>query len=92
LWPFVALAAGAMHTRAQGRTDAVTEGRTVDQWSLLFDGSVGAGLRIHGRYHLTLAAHAQWAEPYVVIHMADAVGATTGRPNLALTLTLGAWL
>lgn len=92
LWPFVALAGGAMHTSVEGRTDAVTEGRAVDQWSLLFDASLGAGLRITPRTFITLAAHVHWAQPYVAIHMVDAVGATTGRPNLALTLTLGAWL
>ena len=91
-WPLVALAAGGMHTSAAGQTDAVTEGRTTDQWSFLVDGSLGAGLQVYRRYYLTLAAHVQWAEPYVVIHSTDAVAATTGRPNLGLTLTVGAWL
>ena len=43
-------------------------------------------------YHVTFAAHVQLAEPYVAIHVLDTVVATTGRPNLLLTLTLGAWL
>jgi hypothetical protein len=92
LWPYVALAAGGMHTSAQGEADAVTEGRSVDQWSFLVDGSLGAGLRVYRRYYVTLAAHVQWAEPYVVIHAVDAGVTTTGRPNLAVTLTVGAWL
>jgi hypothetical protein len=92
LWPFVALAVGGMHTSVEGRTDPFIEGHTVDQWSFLFDGSLGAGLRIYRRYYVSLAAHVQWAEPFVIIHMDDAVRATTGRPNLALTLTVGAWL
>ena len=92
LWPFFALAAGGVHTSAEGQSDAVTEGRTVDQWSFLLDGSLGAGLRVYGRFYVTLAAHVQWAEPYVAIHMGEAVAATTGRPNLELTLTVGAWL
>jgi hypothetical protein len=58
----------------------------------LIDVSVGAGLRLRGRSYVTLAAHAQVAEPYVAIHIVDKVGATSGRPNLLLTLTLGAWL
>jgi hypothetical protein len=92
LWPFFALAAGGIHTSAEGQADAVTQGRTVAQWSFLLDGSLGAGLRIYHPYYMTLAAHVQWVEPYVAIHIADAVGATTGRPNLVLTLTVGAWL
>jgi hypothetical protein len=92
LWPFFALAAGGVRTSAEGQADAVTEGRTVDQWSFLLDGSLGAGRRVYRRTYVTLAAHVQWAEPYVVIHSAHAVAATTGRPNLVLTLTVGAWL
>ncbi len=67
-------------------------GHRVDQWSFLLDGSLGAGLRLYRRYYLTLAAHVQMAEPYVAIHFVDAVVATSGRPNLLLTLTVGAWL
>ena len=92
LWPFVALAAGALHTSVEGQSGVTVEGRTVDQWSFLLDAGLGAGLRLHGRYYLTLAAHVHLAEPYVAIHPLDAASATTGRPNLLLTLTVGAWL
>jgi hypothetical protein len=92
LWPFLALAGGVLHTSATGQTEVTTLGRTVDQWSLLLDGSLGAGLRLYRRTYLTLATHAHIAQPYVAIHIVDAVGATTGRPNLLLTLTLGVWL
>jgi hypothetical protein len=40
---------------------------------------------------MTPTAHVQLAEPYVIIHIGDAV-ATTGRLNLGLSLTVGAWL
>jgi hypothetical protein len=53
---------------------------------------VGAGLRLSQRTFLTLAAHGQVAQPYVAVHIVDAVAATSGRPNLLLTLTLGARL
>ena len=43
-------------------------------------------------YHLTLAAHVQVAEPYIAIHVVDTLVATSGRPNVLLSLTLGAWL
>ena len=41
---------------------------------------------------LSLAAHAQLAEPYVAVRFVDTVVATSARPNLLLTLTVGAWL
>jgi hypothetical protein len=91
LRPFLALAAGALRTSVEGKTGAATEGRTVRQWSLLLDGSLGAELRVYHSYYVTLAAHVQLAEPYVIIHIAEAVGATSGRPNLAVSLTVGAW-
>ena len=92
LWPFFALAAGALHTSIAGQSGVTVEGHTVDQWSFLLDAGLGAGLRLHGRYYLTLAAHVHLAEPYVAIHLLDSASATTGRPNLLLALTVGAWL
>lgn len=92
LRPFFALAAGVLHTSVEGQPGLGAETHAVDQWSFLLDGSLGAGVRLYRRYYLTLAAHVQMAEPYVAIHFVDAVVATSGRPNLLLTLTLGAWL
>ena len=37
-------------------------------------------------------AHAQLAEPYPAVRFVGAVVATSARPNLLLTLTIGAWL
>ena len=91
-WPFLGLAAGLLHTSIAGQAGVGMEGHTMDRWSFLLDASVGAGLRLSSRYYLTLAAHVQVANPYVAIHLADVVGATTGRPNLLMTLTIGAWL
>jgi hypothetical protein len=92
LWPFFGLAAGALRTSVEGQAGQGTGGHTAERWSGLIDASLGAGLRLVGRSYLTLAAHAQVAEPYVAIHIVDTVGATSGRPNLLLTLTVGAWL
>jgi hypothetical protein len=92
LWPFVALTAGMLHTSVEGQSGVTTEGHTVEQWSFLLDSSLGAGLRLYRRYYVTLAAHVHVAEPYVAIHFVDAAVATSGRPNLLLTLTVGAWL
>jgi hypothetical protein len=91
VWPFFALAAGVLHTSVEGQPGLGPEAHKVDRWSFLLDGSLGAGLRLYRRYHLTLAAHVQMAEPYVAIHFVDAVVATSGRPNLLLTLTVGVW-
>ncbi|HEX7599084.1 MAG TPA: hypothetical protein VF518_12785, partial [Polyangia bacterium] len=92
LQPFIGLAAGALRTAVAGQDGLSTGDHAAARWSGLIDVSVGTGLRLFGRWHLTLAAHAQLAEPYVAIHVVDRVGATSGRPNLGLTLTVGAWL
>jgi hypothetical protein len=92
LQPWVALSAGVLHTAVEGQADSPRQGHAVGQWSFLLDAGLGAGLRLYGSYTLTLAVHAQMAEPYVAIHLVDSVVATTGRPNLAVTLTVGAWL
>jgi hypothetical protein len=92
LWPFVSLSAGALRTSLSGQSGVLTQGHSLGQWSLLVDGAVGTGLRLSQRTFLTLAAHLQVAQPYVVVHILDSVAATSGRPNLLFTLTLGAWL
>ena len=92
LQPFLALSAGVLRTSVEGRADLPKQGHSADQWSFLLDGSLGAELRLGGRFYAALAAHAQVAEPYVAIHFMDAVVATSGRPNFLLTLTVGAWL
>ena len=90
--PFAALSAGALHTTVEGRADAPNQGRVVDQWSFLVDVGLGAQLRLPDRFYLSLAAHAQLAEPYVGVRFVGAVVATAARPNLLVTLTIGAWL
>jgi hypothetical protein len=90
--PLFALSAGVLRTAVDGAADAPADAHFVERWSFLLDGSLGARLNLPGRYHLTLAAHVQLAEPYVAIHFVDALVATSGRPNLLLSLTIGAWL
>ncbi len=92
LWPFLGLAAGALRTSVEGQTGWSTGGGTPERWSGVVDVSLGAGIRLYGRLYVSFAAHVQVAEPYVAVHIADTVGATSGRPNLLLTLTVGAWL
>jgi hypothetical protein len=92
LWPLFGIAAGVLRTSIEGQTGPGTGGHTAERWSALLDVALGAGLRLGDRFYLTLAAHAQVAEPYVAIHIVHEVGATSGRPNLLLTLTVGAWL
>jgi hypothetical protein len=46
-------------------------------------------LPLSDRLYLTLATHVHWAEPSISVYIVDDEVATTGRPNLALTLTLG---
>jgi len=92
LWPYCSAAVGVLHTGLDGQALPPGLGRAVDQWSFLLDGGLGAGLRITDNYFLSLGAHLHLAAPYVAIHFADTLAATSGRPNLLLTLTLGAWL
>jgi hypothetical protein len=92
LWPFFSLSVGVLHTSIEGQATSPNDAYSADQWSFLVDGGIGTGLRLSGRYYMTLAVHVQIAAPYVAIHLADTVGATSGRPNLLLTFTLGAWL
>jgi hypothetical protein len=92
LEPFVALSAGALHTAVEGQANSPDQGRVAAQWSFLVDGAVGVRLQVHDRFYLTLAAHAQIAEPYLAVRFLDAVVATSGRPNLLVALAIGAWL
>ena len=92
LRPFAALAAGALRTSVEGRADNPNQGRAVEQWSFLVDAGVGSQLRLPDRFYLSLAAHAQLAEPYLAVRFVETVVATSARPNLLLTLTIGAWL
>jgi hypothetical protein len=92
LRPFIALSAGVLRSSVEGQANTPYQGHAVRQWSFLLDASLGARLRLSGRYDATLAAHVQVAAPYVAIHFMDDVVATSGRPNLLLTLTVGAWL
>ena len=92
LQPFVTLSGGVLRTSVEGQAGSPKQGHSEDRWSFLLDGSLGAEMRLGGRYSAALAAHVQVAAPYVAIHFMDEVVATSGRPNLLLTLTVGAWL
>ena len=91
-WPFFSIAAGALHTSVNGQAGLDMSTHVVDQWSVLMDAGLGATMRVYRSYHLSLSGHVQLAQPYVAIHFGEPVTATTGRPNLLLTLAVGAWL
>ena len=88
----LSVSAGALRTALEGQATAPAQGHSVEHWSLLLEASTGARLRVSKRYYLTLAFHAQLAQPQVVVHFADEAVATSGRPNLLLSITAGAWL
>ena len=93
LRPFLAVSAGVLHTSVDGRADSsANRGRSVTQWSFLVDAGLGLSLQLRDRFYLALAGHAQMAEPYPAVRFVDEVVATSGRPNLLSTLTVGAWL
>jgi hypothetical protein len=81
-----------LRTAIDGQAEAPAEAHVVEHWSFLLDGSAGARVRLPGQTFFTLALHVQVAAPYVAVHIADTLVATTGRPNVLLTLTVGAWL
>jgi hypothetical protein len=91
LRPFVSLSAGVLHTSSEGRADRPLRAQRAEQWSFLLDGGFGVGAPLRDHFYLSLAAHAQVAEPYPAIRFAGSVVATGARPNILLTLTIGAW-
>ncbi|HEY5955970.1 MAG TPA: hypothetical protein VIV60_05430 [Polyangiaceae bacterium] len=91
-WPFFSLAVGAMHTSVEGQPGSAMDSHIANQWSLLTDAGLGAMMRFYRFYHLALSGHVQVAEPRITIHFGEPAAATTGRPNLLLTLGVGAWL
>jgi hypothetical protein len=91
-WPLFSVAAGALHTSVDGQRGVDMDAHSVDQWSVLAEAGLGLALRLSHFYQLTVSAHAQVMHPYLTIHFGDPVAATAGRPNLLLTLTVGAWL
>ncbi|HEX5098210.1 MAG TPA: hypothetical protein VFV94_01865 [Polyangiaceae bacterium] len=90
--PLFALSVGALGTTLNGRALPPNVAHDVTQWTAVADGGAGLRLRPSERFYLTLAGHVQLTQPYVAIHFVDTLVATTGRPNLLLTFTLGAWL
>jgi hypothetical protein len=90
--PFAAVAVGASRTSLAGDAKPPALGHTVEQWSFVLESSLGARLRLRGPFYFTLAGQAHVTEPYVSIHLSDSVVASSGRPNLLLALTAGAWL
>jgi len=92
LRPFASLSAGVLRTSVEGRPEASDVGHVVAQWSFLVDASAGGQLRLPDRFYLSAAAHAQLAQPYLAVRFFETPVATSGRPNLLLTLTIGAWL
>lgn len=89
--PLAALSLGALHTAVDGQAEPPWTAHYVDQWSLLLDVSVGATFQLSRRYAMVLAGHAQLAQPYVAIHVGDQRVASSGRPNLLVSVTFGVW-
>jgi len=92
LRPSLSLAAGVLHTRAEGQSDSLSRGQKASLWSFMLDGGVGIGLVLADRFEVDVAAHAQIADPYPAIRFDRAIVATSNHPSLLLTLTVGAWL
>jgi hypothetical protein len=90
--PNVGLAMGFLRTAVEGHAAPPKQGHALEKWSLLLDGSLGTAFDLTRRYYLTLAMHVQVAEPYVAVRFVDETVASSGRPNVLLTCSLGGWL
>lgn len=90
--PFIAFSVGGLRTSVAGRANPPNEGHAVGQWSFLVDLGFGVAIHLPDRFYLSFGADAQLAEPYVRLRFADAIVATSARPNLLVTATVGAWL
>jgi hypothetical protein len=91
LRPVATLSAGVLHTSVEGRADEPNQSHVLTQWSFLVEAGAGAVWHLHDRFTVSLAIHAQLAAPYVAVRFLDTEVATSARPNLLLTLTVGAW-
>jgi hypothetical protein len=89
--PFVSVALGVERTSLSGDAVAPSVFHSVSSTGLLLEGGVGIAFRLSTSYFLSFGAHVQVIEPRPVIHFADEVVARSGRPNVALDLTLGLW-
>jgi hypothetical protein len=92
LRPFAALSTGVLRTSVEGRAEAPNRGHTAGEWSFLLQAGLGTMVRLPDRFYLSLAAQVQVMEPYPVVRFVETVVATSGRPNLLLSLSIGAWL
>jgi hypothetical protein len=92
LRPTFSLSAGVLHTRAEGQADLPQHGRDAALWSFLLDGGVGIGLALGERFEVAFATHAQVAVPSPTLRFDRSAVATSTRPSLLFTVTIGAWL
>ncbi|HKQ69005.1 MAG TPA: hypothetical protein VJT73_06690 [Polyangiaceae bacterium] len=89
--PYAAVGVGAHHLDVQGSAAIGYLGYDESLWSGL--GSVGGGVSLrHDRFFASLEAAAFFVVPSPVIRMGDGESARLGRPSVASSLTLGAWL
>jgi len=86
------LSAGALRTAAEGQANPPLQAHAVARWSLLLAASAGVRVRLTERAHLSLMAELQLADPYPEVRVVNDTVATTGRPNLVVSLALGEWL
>jgi hypothetical protein len=89
--PMVGLATGVLRTAIEGDARPPALAHRARSVAFLLEASAGARVAIGSRYFVTLSGQVQLTEPSAEIVVVDVVAATTGRPNLLVTLTAGAW-
>lgn len=92
LEPFMAVAVGAQYSSIEGRAEAPLQVHDTQRWVGLSELSLGAMVPLSPRYYLTIAGHAQFTAPSIVVHVLDDVAAVSGRPNWGGSFAAGVWL
>jgi hypothetical protein len=87
-----ALAAGALHTSAEGKADLPYRAQKSSLWSAIFDAGLGLDVALSSRLGLRFESHALIAEPYPVVRFGQQEYAHGGVPSLFETATLRGWL
>lgn len=92
LEPFLSLGAGATHVSAQGQATWPYQGQTAALWAAVADAGVGVRVPLGERLQLAGELHGQGSYPYPVVRFLEATLARGGRPTVAATLSVVAWM
>ncbi len=91
-YPFLGMSVGVLSTSVEGIAEPPARAHAEHVTTLLLEGTLGADWNLSDRYYSSLTAHVHMTQPSAAVYVLDELVATTGRPNLAISLSFGAWL